>query len=104
MSNTDTMKIVKKYAEKLEREKYPFKAIYLFGSFSNGKAGKYSDIDVAVVSNKLKKNWNLNEDMLWKYTIDVDPRIEPIGFTEEEFKDDGNPMVYEIKKKGIRIK
>lgn len=103
MSKIDAKKIVKKYAEKLRREKYPFSAIYLFGSYSFGKASKYSDIDVAVISDKLKKNWNRNEDMLWKYTIDIDSRIEPIGFTNEEFKNKYDPIVKEIKEKGVRV-
>lgn len=103
MSEIEAKKIVKKYAEKLKKEKYPFSAIYLFGSYSLGKANKDSDIDVAVISDKLKKNWNRNEDMLWEYTIDIDSRIEPIGFTKEEFKNKFDPMIKEIREKGIRV-
>ncbi len=103
MSKIELKKIIKKYGEKLKAEHYPFSAIYLFGSQVKNKANRYSDIDVAVVSDKLKKDWNKNEDMLWEYTIDVDSRIEPIGFTQEEFNEDYNPIVAEIKKNGIRI-
>ncbi len=103
MSKVEAKKIAKKYAEKLKKENYPFSAIYLFGSCVKGKPHKWSDIDVAVVSDRLKKNWNKNEDILWKYTIDVDSRIEPIGFTVEDFKNICDPMVSEIKKTGIRV-
>ena len=103
MSKAKVEKIVEKYTAKLKAKKYPFSAVYLFGSYSKGKANKWSDIDVAIISNKLKKDWNRNEDILWKYTIGVDSRIEPIGFTVKDFQDDSNPMVYEIKKTGIKV-
>ena len=103
MSKIKAKKIAKKYAEKLKAENYPFAAIYLFGSYANNNANKWSDIDVAVISDKLKKNWNKNEDTLWRYTIAVDSRIEPIGFTVKDFKNIFDPMVAEIKKTGIRI-
>jgi len=103
MSKTEVEKIAKKYTTKLKVKKYPISAAYLFGSYATGKANKWSDIDIAIISDKLKKDWNKNEDVLWKYTIGVDSRIEPIGFTVEDFQDNSNPMVYEIKKTGIKI-
>ncbi|MFH1412906.1 MAG: nucleotidyltransferase domain-containing protein [bacterium] len=103
MSKTESLKIVKKYAEKLEKENFSFFAIYLFGSYSKNKASNRSDIDVAVISDKFKKNWNKTEDKLWEYTFDVDKRIEPIGFTKDEFKENNNPIVIEIKKTGIKV-
>ena len=103
MSKTQAEKIVKRYTAKLKAKKYPFSAVYLFGSYAKGKANRWSDIDVAIISDKLKKDWNKNEDILWKYTVGVDYRIEPIGFTIKDFQDNSNPMVYEIKKTGIKI-
>lgn len=103
MSKTEAKKIVREYAQKLKEKKFSFSAVFLFGSFSRDKAGKWSDIDVAVVSDKLKKNWNKNEELLWKYTVGVDSRIDPIGFTKKDFADLGNPMVAEIRKHGIKV-
>ncbi|MBU4338036.1 nucleotidyltransferase domain-containing protein [Patescibacteria group bacterium] len=103
MSKLKVKKIVKKYAVKLKAKKYPFSAVYLFGSYAKGKPNQWSDIDVAIISDRMKKNWNKNEDILWKYTMDVDSRIEPIGFTVKDFQDNNDPMVYEIKKTGIKI-
>lgn len=91
------------YAKKLKEKNYHFSAIYLFGSYAKDKASKWSDIDVAVVSDRLKKRWNQNEEILWRYTLDVDYRIEPIGFTVNDFKEGYDPIVHEIKKTGIRI-
>ena len=103
MSKVEAKKIVKNYAKKLKEENYPFSAIYLFGSCAKGKSHKWSDIDVAVVSDKLKRNRDANENLLWHIRREVDSMIEPHGFTVKDFQDDSNPMVYEIKKTGIKI-
>jgi len=103
MSKVEAKKIVKKYAEKLKEKNYPFSAVYLFGSFAKNKAHKWSDIDVAIVSDKLKRNKDKNKFLLWDLRMDVDTRIEPHGFTVKDFQDECDPMVYEIKKTGIKI-
>lgn len=103
MSKTNAKIIVKNYAQKLKIESYPFEAVYLFGSHAQGKANKWSDIDVAVVSNKLKRNYDENRFLLWDLRLGVDTRIEPHGFTVDDFKNNTDPMVYEIKRTGIRI-
>lgn len=103
MSKIKIEKIIKDYAKKLEKENFPIDAIYLFGSYSKNKACKWSDIDIAVISNKFKKNWDYNETLLWEYARKVDTRIEPIGLTKEELNTPSNPLTYEIKKKGVRI-
>jgi len=103
MSKTQVKNIVKKYADKLKTEGYPFSAIYLFGSHAQGNANKWSDIDIAVISDKLKKNWWKNEILLSHLSLDVDLRIEPHGFTKKDFKKEYDPMIYEIKKTGIKI-
>ncbi|MDQ1284252.1 MAG: uncharacterized protein QG620_600 [Patescibacteria group bacterium] len=103
MSRTQAKEIVKKYARELKKAKYPFSAMYLFGSYAKGKPRKDSDIDVAVVSSELDKNWDKARFKLWHLTVNVDTRIEPHGFSPEDFKDYWNPMAHEIKKTGIRV-
>ncbi|HHD92685.1 MAG TPA: nucleotidyltransferase domain-containing protein [Candidatus Portnoybacteria bacterium] len=103
MSRIKAEKIVKKYAEKLRKEGYSFYAIYLFGSYALNKANQWSDIDVAVISDKLKRNTDKNRFLLWDIRLDVDNRIEPHAFTVEDFQNQCDPIVYEIKKTGIRI-
>ncbi len=103
MSKTEIKKIVKKYAQKLKKEKYPLSAIYLYGSWATGKANKFSDIDVAVISERLKRNWNYNEEILWQYTLEIDDRIEPIGLTKKDFENKNDPLIQQIKKTGIKI-
>ena len=103
MRKTEAKKIVKKYAEKLKEENYPFSAIYLFGSCAKGKAHKWSDIDVAVISEKLKKNRDKNENLLWHIRRNVNLMIEPYGFTVKDFQNRCDPIANEIKNTGIRI-
>lgn len=102
-TKTQAKNIVKKYAQELKEANYPYSAVYLFGSHAQNKAHKWSDIDVAIISDKLKKNWDDNENLLWHIRRKVDSMIEPIGFTVKDFQDECDPMVQEIKKTGIRI-
>lgn len=102
-TKNEAKKIVEKYAKELRINKFHFEAIYLFGSFARNKIHKWSDVDVAVISDELKINWDKKEDLLWHIRRKVNSRIEPIGFTVKDFQDENDPMVYEIKKNGIRI-
>lgn len=103
MRTSEIKQVVKQYAEKLREEKFSFQSIYLFGSFAKNAPNKWSDIDVAIVSDKLKKNHEKYNSMLWLLGRDVDLRIEPHGFTNKEFENLNDPMVYEIRTTGIRI-
>ncbi|MFH1192202.1 MAG: nucleotidyltransferase domain-containing protein [bacterium] len=103
MPRAKAEKIVKEFAKKLKENDYYFSEIYLFGSYAKGKQKKDSDIDVAVISDKLKRNYDRNRFLLWKIRMGVDTKIEPHGFTKAEFKNNCSPIVYEIKKTGIKI-
>ncbi len=103
MSKSEAKKIVKKYVEKLKEENFPFVAVYLFGSHATGRADQWSDIDIAVISDRFQKNWNKNEELLWKLTATIDPRIEPVGITKKDFDEEKELLVSEIKKDGLRI-
>lgn len=103
MSKSEIKKIAKKYADELQKANFPFSSIYIFGSYVNGLANKWSDIDIAVVSNKLKGDKDKDRLVLWRVGRKVDTRIEPYGFTVKSFKEKANPMACEIRKNGIRV-
>lgn len=103
MEKIRTIKIVKKYAKKLEDEKFPFSSMYFFGSRARGTNHKDSDIDVAVISSKFKNRFGRNYKKLWDFRRDIDFHIEPHGFTEEDFKNNADPLAYEIRKTGIKV-
>jgi predicted nucleotidyltransferase len=103
MPKAEAIKIAKKYADNLKKNKYPFEMIYLFGSFASGKDSSWSDIDIAVVSTDVEKKRDKARLKLWLLREGIDDRIEPHGFSPKEFKILENPFVYEIRSKGIRI-
>jgi len=103
MSKLEAKKIVKSFVKKLRAENYPVSAAYLFGSYAKGKANKWSDIDTAIISPKFKNPFGKNYMKLWDFREEIDNRIEPHCFTEEDFKNLADPMVYEIRKTGIRV-
>jgi predicted nucleotidyltransferase len=103
MANVEIINIVKRFAENLIKKGMSFDAVYLFGSQAKGLSKKDSDIDVAVVSSDLREKYQEGRFLLWKFRRDIDLRIEPHGFAPEDWLDDADPMVHEIKKTGLRI-
>jgi len=103
MPKTEIKKIIRNYAKILRAKNFPISAIYLFGSQVNSKAHKWSDIDIAVITNKLKGNYERNRSLLYRMRLEVDDRLEPHGFTVKDFKNDADPLAYEIRKTGIRV-
>ncbi len=76
---------------------------YLFGSFVKGNAGKWSDIDIAVISSDISEDRHEERLKLMIIACDIDHRIEPVPFRPEDFVDE-DPLVWEIKKYGIRLR
>lgn len=101
-TNLRTIKnIVKKYALLL-KENIKVKNVYLFGSYADNRANEYSDIDVAVISDKFSGDPVDDMVYLMRFRRNLDLRIEPHPFTTKEFKK-SNPFVNEIIKKGVKI-
>ena len=103
MEKIRTIKIVRKYVAKLKKEKFPFSSVYLFGSRVKGSYHKDSDIDGPDISTKFKNRFGRNSLKLWEFRRAIDYRIEPHGFTKEDFKNLADPLVYEIRKTGIKV-
>ncbi|MBF0564919.1 MAG: nucleotidyltransferase domain-containing protein [Nitrospirae bacterium] len=64
---------------------YNVYAVVLFGSYAQGNAGEYSDIDVAVFSDDFGED--IFEDMkkLFQLRRRIDPDIEPLPFKKKDF-------------------
>ena len=97
-------KIIIDYLLKLQDHNLDVEQIYLFGSHVNGNPGRWSDIDVALISNNFEHDFEKKEDMAWHFRRYIDTRIEPHLFSRKDFDDEYNPMALEIKKNGIKIK
>ena len=77
MDKATAIERVRKYAE-LVRRHFDVRSIVLFGSHTRGTAQEYSDIDVAVILDKLDGDWLTSAAMLHKLTRDIDLSIEPV--------------------------
>lgn len=97
-TNQNIIDILKKYKLILEQDNFNIEKMFLFGSYAKNNESSNSDIDVCIVSPDYKKFTGY----LWQKTIGIDTRIEPHGFTPDDFVDD-NPLVEEINKYGIAI-
>ncbi len=101
MSKDKTKKIVERYVEKLKESKIPLSGVYLFGSFAKGEAREWSDIDVAIFSKRKETDQFIIE--AGRIRREVDLRIEPHIFSEEDLKTVSTPFVEEILRTGVRV-
>ena len=92
-----------KYIKKLQEAKFNLLAVYIFGSLIKGNFNEWSDIDVAIVSGSLSGDIFDDRVLLMKLRRDIDLRIEPHPFLPDEWNDDTNPFINEIKKNGEKI-
>jgi predicted nucleotidyltransferase len=74
--------------------------VYLFGSYAKNANREDSDIDVAIIVDKIEGDYFSINPLLWKLRRQVDDRIEPI-LIEKEF--DEADFIGEIQRYGIEI-
>lgn len=77
-----------------------FDKMILFGSYAKGNEHKDSDVDVAIVVEKLSGDFFSTRPLLWKIRRQVDDRIEPILIEKDH---DESGFLSEILKNGIAI-
>jgi len=97
------MKIVeKKYLFRLLDNEFNIKNAYIFGSYAKGNYHKDSDIDLAIVLNKLSNSFDMEvKSMILRRKNET--IVEPHLFDQNEFTS-SNPFANEILKNGIKIK
>ena len=98
MDKEQAIKLAQEY-KKVLLEKMPVKALYLYGSYSKGNYTEESDIDIAVVVDKLSDNYFEDTPLLWKLKRKLSNLIEPVLLTE----DDDSPLYADILKTGILV-
>lgn len=69
------------------------------GSYSKGNQTEDSDIDIAVVVERMSDNYFDDTPLLWKLKRKVSNLIEPVLLTE----DFDNPLYADVLKSGILI-
>lgn len=98
MDKKQAIILAQKYKE-LVAEKLPVKALYLYGSYSKGDYQKDSDIDIAVIVERLADDYFEDTPLLWKLKRKVSNLIEPVLLTE----DMNNPLYRDVTQTGILI-
>ncbi len=97
----EIFKELKEFIETL-RQTLPVKEVYLYGSFAKGEIHEGSDIDLIIVGDFKERFF----DRIGKVLDLTDLPIEPLVYTEEEFKqmkNEGNPFIAEIMKDAKRL-
>jgi predicted nucleotidyltransferase len=99
----DVLKAVTHFLEAVEGSGLRLVAAYLYGSHAGGTARADSDIDIALISRDFTGDWLEDHRKIVDALLRSDPRIEPVRFRPEQFYDE-HPLVWEIKKKGTRLR
>ena len=96
MDKTAAIGCVKQYAE-VVRKHFGVKKIVLYGSYVRDAAREDSDIDVAVVVERVDGDFLASEARLFRLRRAIDARIEPVLLEESN---DESGFLEEILKKG----
>ena len=99
----DVLKAVTRFLEEVEGSGLRLVSVCLYGSHAEGTARPDSDIDVALISGDFTGDWLEDHRKIVDALLRSDPRIEPVRFRPEQFYDE-HPLVWEIKKKGKRLR
>ena len=99
MGKDEVIEKVRRYKKLLE-DHFDIDKIYLYGSYLKGTAYEDSDIDVAIVVNRLNGDYFSTIPVAWKLRSQIDNRIEPLLF--EKGKDEAG-FLEEIINTGIEV-
>jgi len=99
MGQSEVIDKLKLY-KKLLSEYLDIQGVFLFGSYARGTPREDSDIDVAVVLNKIEGDYLTITPLLWKTRRLVDERIEPLLFEKDK---DPSGFLKEITENGIEV-
>jgi len=96
---------VKRYLASLPALGIHVRRAVLFGSYVQGQADEYSDIDLVVIAPEFDGARDIALiEKLWQATISADNRIEPIPCGEQEWEtDQGRPILEIARREGVII-
>ncbi len=98
MDKGEAIELARRYKAAVA-ERLPLKALYLYGSYSKGNYHADSDIDIAVVVDRLNDDYFADTPLLWKLRRKISTLIEPVLLTDDR----SNPLYCDILKTGILI-
>ncbi len=100
-NSEELVRKIKEFAHYLKKI-LPVNEVYLFGSFAKREIHEGSDIDLLIIGDFKERFF----DRIGKVLDLTDLPIQPLVYTKEEFeemKKNGNPLILEILKTGIRL-
>ena len=106
MAADESLRIVRRYLERLREERLPVQGLVLYGSHARGNPGPDSDIDILVL---LDNDVTVVEiDQLWTrlehLALGVDMRIETWPVTLQRFENDEvSPLLIAVRREGIPV-
>ncbi|NIR52402.1 nucleotidyltransferase domain-containing protein [candidate division KSB1 bacterium] len=102
MAPKSVLSTARRFIDTIRKQGIPVKTAYLFGSWVQGRAAEWSDIDLAIVSEKFEGVRFYDRRKLDRALLDVDTDIHVHPYRPEDFTGD-NPFVREILRTGVRI-
>jgi predicted nucleotidyltransferase len=104
LSEDKIIEIIKGFYAELKQE-IPIKELILFGSYAQGNAKEYSDIDLAVISDWFDGKPKIESmQYLSRIAAAYNSMIEALPFTEEEYTNlDKRSFLASIVKTGRKI-
>ncbi|MCK4823135.1 nucleotidyltransferase domain-containing protein [bacterium] len=99
MDKNEAIEKIRQY-RLLLKEHFDLEKVYLFGSYVSEKQHEDSDLDVAIIVNRLEGDYFTVTPLIWKLRRQIDDRIEPILI---EKGNDPTGFLEEIQKNGIEI-
>lgn len=100
---TDALSLSRKFINRVLQEGVNLDHAYLFGSFARGKTWEGSDIDVCLVSLDFQRNSESMRHNILRAAVTLDPRLEPVMYTPEEFANKYDSLAAEVKQFGISL-
>ena len=91
-----------KFVDLLELNNIKIEQAILFGSYAKGTQDRWSDIDIAVVSDNFIGDRYLDLNNLKKFIFSIDTDISPLPFRKDDFNIE-NLFVKEIIQTGLKI-
>ena len=99
MDQSTVLSLAKAYADAV-RSVMTTAGVFLYGSQARGTATRDSDIDIAVVVDRLPDDYLETLSLLWKLTRSVSQEIEPVLLSGE---DDESGFLRTVQTTGIAV-
>jgi hypothetical protein len=104
MASKTIIKTVQNYLRYVNQQGIPVRCGVLFGSYAKGKANKWSDIDLLVISPKFDGPCtHIDYETLYIFAGRTDSRIEPFPVGEKQYQEDDSSMIIEIARREGQI-